>query len=53
MLVMMIIEKGKQQISIIFDCERQEFRTRVKMHEFLKLKRGFSTRVLKPCSENV
>lgn len=21
---MMIIEKGKQQISIIFDCERQE-----------------------------
>lgn len=48
MLVMMIIEKGKQQISIIFDCERQE-----KMHEFLKLKRGFSTQVLKPCSENV
>lgn len=49
MLVMMIIEKGKQQISIIFDCER----LKVKMHEFLKLKRGFSTRVLKPCSENV
>lgn len=48
MLVMMIIEKGKQQIYIIFDCERQE-----KMHEFLIFRRGFSTRVPKLCSENV
>lgn len=51
MLVMMIIEKGKQQHKFLLFLIVKD--KRVKMHEFLKLKRGFSTRVLKPCSENV